>query len=152
MKLLGSVRPWVKLGLLAAVSLLLPMGVFAQDDTPKALPALIGAGFFGFFFICLIIVYVFWAITLQTIANKTNTENAWLAWIPIGNIVLGLNVARKPLWWIILFFIPVVSLVMSILMWMGIAEARNKPNWWGVLIIIPFIGWFLVPGYLAWSD
>jgi hypothetical protein len=152
MKLLGSVRSWSRVGLVGIAPLLLPVVASAQDDRPSALPALLGAGFLAFFFICGLAVYVFWALALQTIANKTNTENAWLAWIPIGNIILGLNIARKPVWWIILFLIPLVSIVMAILMWMGIAEARNKPNWWGVLIIIPVVGWFLVPGYLAWSD
>jgi hypothetical protein len=45
----------------------------------------------------------------------------------------------------------VVNIVIAILVWMGVAEARNKPNWWGILVIVPGIG-IIVPGYLAWSD
>lgn len=30
-----------------------------------------------------IAAYVYFAVVLQTIAKKTNTENAWFAWIPI---------------------------------------------------------------------
>jgi uncharacterized membrane protein YoaK (UPF0700 family) len=98
-----------------------------------------------------LVMYVYVALALQTIAQKTDTENAWLAWIPIANIVLMLNIAKKPIWWIILFFIPLVSFVMAIIVWMGIAEERGKPNWWGILLIIPGVG-LIVPGYLAWSD
>ena len=151
MKPRGCVKNWMKLALLAVAALLLPMGAFAQDDTPKALPALLGAGFLGFILICALAVYVYIALALQTIAQKTNTENGWLAWIPIANIILMLNIARKPIWWIVLFLIPIVSLVMSIIVWMGIAEARNKPSWWGILLIVPLVG-IIVPGYLAWSD
>ncbi|GAC1631846.1 MAG: hypothetical protein NVS9B14_04300 [Candidatus Acidiferrum sp.] len=151
MKLHGCVGNWMKLGLLAAVALLLPMGAFAQDDTPKALPALLGAGFIGFFLIFALAAYVYVALALQTIAQKTNTENGWLAWIPIANIILMLNIARKPIWWIVLCLIPLVNIVIIILVWMGIAEARNKPSWWGVLMIVPVVS-LIVPGYLAWSD
>ncbi|HLK03950.1 MAG TPA: DUF5684 domain-containing protein [Candidatus Acidoferrum sp.] len=152
MKLRGSVRILVKLGLLAAAVLALPLLASAQDDaSSKALPALFGAGFVMFFFIFFLAFYVYVALALQTIAQKTNTENGWLAWIPIANIILMLNIAKKPIWWIVLFLIPLVSLVMAIIVWMGVAEARNKPSWWGVLLIVPVVG-LIVPGYLAWSD
>ena len=112
---------------------------------------LFGGMSFMFVLACLAVGYVYVALALQTIAQKTNTENGWLAWIPIANIILTLNVAKKPIWWIILFLIPLVNIVMGILVWMGVAEARGKPSWWGILIIIPVVN-LIVPGYLAWSD
>jgi hypothetical protein len=98
-----------------------------------------------------IAIYVYIALALQTIAKKTGTENAWWAWIPILNIILILNVAKKPIWWIVLLIIPLVNIVVGIIVWMAVAEARNKPNWWGILMIVPVVG-IIVPGYLAWSD
>ena len=124
--------------------------IFAQDVDNRAPIALLG-GMLAFLWICAIAGYIYFALALQTIAKKTNTENGWLAWIPIANIILMLNIARKPIWWIILFLIPLVNIVMAILVWMGIAEARNKPSWWGVLMIVPLVN-LIVPGYLAWSD
>ena len=96
-------------------------------------------------------IYVYMALALQTIATKTNTVNAWLAWIPIANLILMLTVAKKPLWWLLLLLIPIVGLVVGIMVWMAIAEARGKPNWWGILMLVPVAN-FVVPGYLAWSD
>jgi len=106
---------------------------------------------FGFLFVCFAIAYVYMALALQAIAQKTNTPNAWMASVPIANLILMLNIARKPIWWIILFLIPIVNIVMVILVWMGIAEARSKPSWWGVLSIVPVVNLF-VPAYLAWSE
>jgi len=103
------------------------------------------------FIFIMLACYVYTALALMTIATKTNTQNGWLAWIPIANIVLMLNIAKKPIWWIILFLIPLVNIVIIVLVWMGIAEARNKPSWWGILFIVPVIN-LIVPGYLAWSD
>jgi Family of unknown function (DUF5684) len=88
---------------------------------------------------------------LQTIADKTKTENSWLAWIPIANLVLMLNIAKKPMWWIILFLVPFVNIVIAIMVWMAVAEARGKPSWWGILTIVPIAN-LIVPGVLAWSD
>ena len=132
--------------------LLLPVVASAQrDDGPGALPFALGAGMFGFFLLCALAGYVYGALALQTIANKTNTENGWMAWIPIINVILMLNIARKPIWWILLCLIPLVNIIIFIIIWMGIAEARNKPNWWGILLIVPIVS-IIVPGYLAWSD
>jgi hypothetical protein len=97
------------------------------------------------------VIYVYMALALMTIATKTNTPNGWLAWIPIANIFLMFNIAGKPAWWFILILIPLVNIVIAIIVWMAIAEARHKPNWWGILMIVPVIN-IIVPGYLAWSD
>jgi Family of unknown function (DUF5684) len=139
---------------LAAVLLMVPRGaVFAQmsnnEGAAAGLAILAGMGIF--FFIFALAMYIYVALALQTIAKKTNTENAWLAWIPIINIILMLNIAKKPVWWIILCFIPLVNIVILIIVWMAIAEARKKPNWWGILMIVPLVN-LIVPGYLAWAD
>lgn len=51
-----------------------------------------------------------------------------------------LEIAGKPIWWIILFFVPVVSLVISILMCLAIAERFGKSAGFGVgLALLGFI-------------
>jgi len=95
--------------------------------------------------------YIYHALALQTIARKTNRDDGWLAWIPIANLFLMVMIAKKPVWWVLLFFIPLVNFVVIVLVWMAIAETRGKPNWWGILYIIPPVS-IIVPGYLAWSD
>ena len=98
-----------------------------------------------------ICVYVYVAFCLQTIAKKTNTEDSWLAWIPIVNIYLMCKIAGRPGWWVILFFIPFVNIVIMVVVWMGIAKARNQAEWIGILIIIPIAN-LIVPGFLAFSQ
>jgi len=140
----------VKWATTLAVTLLSAAGASAQDDHRAAAIAA-ASGMFLFILVFAVAAYVYIALALQTIAQKTNTENPWLAWIPIVNIVLLLNIAKKPLWWFLLFLILLVNIVISVIVWMGVAEARNKPNWWGILVIVPVVG-LIVPGYLAWSD
>ena len=113
-------------------------------------PGLVG-GMFSAFLVVGVAVYVYMALALQTIARKTNTKNDWLAWIPIANMALLLEIARKPLWWLLLLVIPLVNVVISIVVWVAVAEARGKPSWWGLLMIVPGVN-LIVPGYLAWAD
>ena len=141
---IGAVSVLASLGLLAAVPL------FA-DDYPSAAPAAAAGIMIMVMLVFFAAIYIYFALAFQTIAKKTNTENAWWAWVPILNLILYLNIAKKPVWWFILFLIPIVSLVILIIVMMAIAEARNKPSWWGILMIVPFVN-LIVPGYLAWSD
>ena len=105
----------------------------------------------GFMWLIWLGIYAYFAFSLQTIASKTNIENGWFAWVPIANVYLMCKIAGKPGWWVLLFVIPFVNIVIMIIVWMGIAEARLKQNWLGILMIIPIAN-LIVPGYLAFSD
>jgi hypothetical protein len=105
----------------------------------------------GIFWIIWLGIYAYMAITLQIIANKTGTPDAWMAWVPILNGYLMCKIAGKPGWWVLLFFIPFVNLVIGVMVWMRIAEARHKPAWLGVLMIVP-IATMIVPAHLALSE
>jgi RNA polymerase subunit RPABC4/transcription elongation factor Spt4 len=97
-----------------------------------------------------LIMYVYLAICLQKLAKRTGTTPAWLAWIPIISAFLMLKIAQKPMWWFILFFIPVANIIAGVIIWMKIAERVGKENWIGILILAPVIG-IAIPGYLAFS-
>jgi ABC-type Na+ efflux pump permease subunit len=112
--------------------------------------AIIGM-FVLFFLVFFVAIYVYFALAFSTIARKTQTPNTWYAWVPILNMVLLLNVAKKPVWWVLLMFVPFLNLVILVLTWMGVAKARGRPDWWGVFIIAPIAN-FVLPGILAWSD
>lgn len=131
---------------------------------PAALMAII-AGFALVGGIVALVFYIYSAITMMTIAKKTKTDNAWLAWIPFANIALLANIAKKPWWPVLLmlgFWIPILNILLMlvllvyVIMWLyKICEIRNKPGWLAILIIIPFLGhiWFMILlGILAWAD
>ena len=83
-------------------------GVPQMPISPDMLLALAaGGGLIGL--IVPLIFYLFTSIMLFLIAKKTNTNLPWLAFIPIANVILMLNIARKPIWWLLLLFLPVVS-------------------------------------------
>lgn len=135
---------------LPAPAIALPFrSIFARGEEA------VGIAIFGamllFFLAFFGAIYVYFALAFSTIARKTNTPNAWMAWIPFLNMILLLNVAQKPVWWILLFFIPFVNIAILVIVWMGVAKARGRPDWSGVFIIAPIAN-FILPGILAWSD
>lgn len=142
--LLGSI-----LGLVTLV--MSSTAAFAQREPNNALGTALGGVFLLVTLAMAAACYVYFALAIQTIADKTATPNSWLAWIPIANAFLMLGIAKKPMWWFILCLIPLVNIVIAVIIWMAIAEARQKPNWWGILTIVPVAN-LIVPGYLAWAD
>lgn len=74
-----------------------------------------GPLFFGW-----IIGYVIAVIPLWVIFTKAG-EAGWQAIIPIWNTLVLLKIAGKPMWWILLFLIPIVNIVFVILMLHGLS-------------------------------
>src|SRR5215470_14508882 len=50
----------------------------------------------------------------------------WAAIIPIYNIIILLQIAGKPLWWIVLYFIPFVNIVAVVLVSIELAKRFGK--------------------------
>ena len=58
---------------------------------------------------------------LCTMGFYTKTGRAaWSAFVPFYNVYSGLQMIRKPVWWSVLFYIPVINNVMILVLWAGI--------------------------------
>ena len=97
-----------------------------------------GTGIGMFVFIELALV-VFMIATLWKIFTKAG-KPGWACLIPIYNLIVMLEIAGKPVWWFLLFFIPVVNLVIMILVLAGLATNFGKGGGFVVgLILLPII-------------
>ena len=64
----------------------------------------------------------------------------WGMIIPIYNSILILEIAGRPLWWIVLMFIPIVNIVVSIIVYIDVAKNFGKDVGFGIgLVFLPFI-------------
>ena len=113
--------------------------------------------FFAVWLVVMIVMYVYFAVALMSIAKKTNTDKAWLAWIPIANVYLMTQCGGVSGWFTLLVVaavIPVVGFIAMtagmIYIWWKIAEAINKPGWWSILLLIPVVNLVIV-GIMAWG-
>lgn len=67
-------------------------------------------------------------------------QPGWAAIVPIYNLIVLLKVAGKPLWWIILFLIPIINIIPSILIPIAVAKNFGKGIGTGIgIIFLPFI-------------
>ena len=121
-----------------------------------ALGALAGAALV-FAVVVLLAIYIYASIALMTIAKKTRTKRAWLAWIPLANIYLMTQIGKTPWWTMLLLLfagIPMIgaalAIGLTIYWWWNIAEVRRMPGWLGILAGVPGVN-LVVMGYIAWA-
>src|SRR4051812_29690335 len=79
----------------------------------------------GLAFVVLIIAS-FW-----TVFTKAG-HPGWAAIVPIYNAYILLKIAGRPGWWLLLYLIPVVSIVIVIIVAIDVAKAFGKGAGYGV--------------------
>jgi hypothetical protein len=73
----------------------------------------------------------------------------WASIVPIYNLVVWLQISGKPLWWIALYFIPLVNMVVAVLCGFALARKFGRGKAFGLgLVALP---WIFVP-VLAFGD
>ena len=88
---------------------------------------------------------VAFALTVAVIAGLWKTfvkagQPGWGIFIPIYNAYLLTQIARKPGWWVLLMFVPIVNLVINAIVSIGVAENFGKSARFGFgLFFLPFL-------------
>ncbi|ATC65659.1 signal peptidase I [Nibricoccus aquaticus] len=90
----------------------------------------------GLLYLAIIVLVIagFWKVFVKA------GHPGWAAIVPIYNVYILLKIAGKPGWWLLLFFIPIVSLVIAILVSIDVAKAFGKGAGFGVgLALLGFV-------------
>lgn len=97
-----------------------------------------GGMIFGGICLSLLVIYIasFWLILTKA------GRSGWLIFIPLVNVLVLIRIAKKPLWYFLLFLIPPVTIVVLILFWIGLAKAFGKSTLFGLGLI--FFTWIFV--------
>jgi len=91
------------------------------------------------FWICFLGFIILIIASVWKVFTKAG-KPGWASIIPIYNLVVILDIAGKPLWWIILMLIPLVSLIVGIIVYVSLANAFGKGVGFALgLIFLPFI-------------
>ncbi len=116
-----------------------------QEDYSGGGGGLMAAGcgmVMGLIWLVLIVVVIagLWKVFVK--AGKPG----WAAIVPIYNVIVWLEIVGKPIWWIVLLFIPFVNFIVLILLGIALAEKFGKSAAFGVgigllgFIFIPILG------------
>lgn len=94
-----------------------------------------------------LIGYVIAVLPIYFIFTKAG-EAGWQALIPIWNTIVLLKISGKPVWWIVLFLIPIVNIVFLILTYHGLSVSFGHGAGFTVgLVLLPVIFF-----YILWLD
>ncbi|MBL8853645.1 MAG: signal peptidase I [Planctomycetaceae bacterium] len=111
------------------------LGLLAQNDAAAAAAGVIGLVMFLLYFVVIVAsIAGLWMVFTK--AKKPG----WAAIVPIYNLVVLMEVLGKPIWWLLLFFIPCVNIVISFIVMIALAERFGKSAGYGIgLALLPFI-------------
>ena len=107
-------------------------------DTVLQMDALLGGAFIFFliFFVVFVLIPIAGMWKIFTKAGKPG----WAAIVPIYNIIVMLQIVGRPVWWLVLFIIPVINLIASILVLLDLASAFGKGGGYAIgMFFLPFI-------------
>ncbi len=96
--------------------------------------------FGGVFFIIVYIVFIILIIASQWKIFTKADKPGWASLIPIYNVIVLLEIVRKPLWMVILIFIPIANIIVYIIVAIELANSFGKSGGFAAgLILLPII-------------
>jgi hypothetical protein len=104
-----------------------------------------GFGFVGVLNLAFVVLMIasLWKVFVK--AGKPG----WACLIPVYNIIVMLEICGKPMWWIVLMFIPVVNIIVLILLVIALAKSFGKDTMFAVGLILLGIVFYPI---LAFGD
>jgi hypothetical protein len=105
-----------------------------------------GSGFGAVGFLIIIAIWTFYIVAGWKIFAKAG-EPGWGIFVPIYNLYLICKIAGRPEWWLLLFFIPLVNIVIGLIVAMDIAKMFSKSSGFGLglwilsFIFVPILGY-----------
>ena len=98
--------------------------------------------------ICILVVLMCLAVSIVILAGywKMLTkagQPGWAILIPIYNAIVILQIAGRPVWWIILLCIPLVNIIIWVLVGLDLAKNFGKDTGFAVGIIL--LGFIFIP-------
>jgi hypothetical protein len=92
-----------------------------------------------------VVLVVYLAVIVVSLVGLWKTfekagKPGWAAIVPIYNMIVLLEIAGKPIWWILLLFIPCVNIVVLVLVCIDLAKNFGQGAGFGIgLWLLPFI-------------
>jgi uncharacterized protein DUF5684 len=100
----------------------------------------------------LIVVWLVVAVLLFASLWRVFTkagQPGWAAIVPIYNFIVLLKIIGRPLWWILLFLVPIVNIIVLFVIYIDLAKSFGKGVGFGVGLAL--LGVIFLP-ILAWGD
>ena len=95
--------------------------------------------------VCPLIMMVAMIVVIAGVWKTFSTAGkpGWACLIPIYNLVVMLQIGGRPIWWLILMFVPFVNLIIALMIGIDIAKAFGKGAGFG--LGLTFLGFIFYP-------
>ena len=99
-----------------------------------------------------IVVLILWYVLLGTAYYKffeKSGHQGWKGFVPLYNYFIHLQIIGRPLWWIVLLFVPVINFFVALTMHLDLLKSFGKYTY-----LDQVLGVILAPvymNYVAWS-
>ncbi len=108
----------------------------AQNEYPElsggeAAAAAAAGGIMSLLYLAVIVVIIIGMWKIFTKAGKPG----WASIVPIYNIIVLLEIIGRPVWWIVLMFIPLVNVVIGFITAFDLAKSFGKGAGFGLGLI-----------------
>ncbi len=104
--------------------------------------------FGGTFLLIWLVILIFYVYVMWRIFEKAG-QPGWASLIPIYNTYIMIKIAKRPGWWLLLLFIPLINIVIGIIIILDFAKAFGKGS--GFALGLLFLGFIFFP-ILAFDD
>ncbi|MES2982276.1 MAG: DUF5684 domain-containing protein [Verrucomicrobiota bacterium] len=112
--------------------------LLAQSEVPQSSGGI--GGLIGL--VIFLAIALFYIVAGWKVFTKAG-QPGWASLVPFYNIIVLLQIVGRPLWWIVLFFIPLVNLVIIIMLMIDLAKSFGKSAGFGVGLV--FLGFIFYP-------
>jgi hypothetical protein len=125
-----------------------PPGDFSCIDSPPTVNPIDPTGSFARILLVILAVVLFQFVVFWRIFTRAG-QPGWMVLVPILNVIVMLRIVRLPWWWIILFFVPIVGSICSLILPFRLARVFGRGPLFGLglLVLPPVFG-----GILAFGD
>lgn len=105
-------------------------------------PAQAPSPMFGFSILLFVIIMLVAMWKVFTKAKKPG----WAVIIPIYNLYVLMKIVGRPGWWVILYFIPLVNIVISLIVSIDLARSFKRSEAFGVVLLwlVSFVGYLML--------
>lgn len=87
------------------------------------------------------IIAIYFIVVGWMIFEKAG-QAGWKVLIPFYNTYILLKIVGKPGWWLILFFLPIINIIIAIIVAIKLGKVFGKDGLWSffLILLLPFIG------------
>jgi len=106
-----------------------------QNDANSILGSLFG----GVFMLVWLAILVIVIVAGWKVFEKAG-QPGWAIIIPIYNVYIILKIVGRPTWWLLLYFIPIVNIVIAVIISMDMAKSFGQSAAFGIVLLFLLCG------------